>query len=278
VGVSWNKAFAKLGSDYKKPNATTVIDQNNWRDIVFPLPVGDLLMVGHKTEQALVKYGITTIGRLAACEREWLVSMFGKFGDVLYNNSNGLDDSRVAIAGHHTPLKSISNGQTFRHDLVSTKDITAAIYYIADVVATRLRKNKFKCTTVGLFIKDPSFETISRQHVVQATQSSNDLAHHCLRILSENWTAGKPIRALTIFAGNFVHESDIVAEQLSIDDIDFKKLDIKQSKLVDHTLDKIRKKHGNSSIITAINMSSDIGTRPPSQGSSFGVSKDKVDE
>ena len=64
VGVSFNKVFAKLGSDYKKPDATTVISRENWKELVWPLQVGDLLYVGGAARKLLKQYGITTIGQL----------------------------------------------------------------------------------------------------------------------------------------------------------------------------------------------------------------------
>ncbi len=91
VGVSFNKVFAKLGSDYKKPDATTVISRENWRDLVWPLPVGDLLYVGGAARKLLGQYGVNTIGQLAACNREMLETLMGKLGGQLYEYANGLD-------------------------------------------------------------------------------------------------------------------------------------------------------------------------------------------
>ena len=75
VGVSFNKVFAKLGSDYKKPDATTVISRENWRDIVWPLPVGNLLFAGRASQGKLKQYGVETVGQLAACQPEMLESL-----------------------------------------------------------------------------------------------------------------------------------------------------------------------------------------------------------
>ena len=105
VGVSFNKVFAKLGSDYKKPDATTVIARGNWRDIVFPLPVGDLLFVGRSAQELLGRYGVRTIGELSKCSEEMLETLMGKMGSQLYRYANGLDDSPVrGAASRSNPL------------------------------------------------------------------------------------------------------------------------------------------------------------------------------
>lgn len=117
VGVSFNKVFAKLGSDYKKPDATTVIARDNWRDIVFPLPVGDLLFVGRSAQELLGRYGVRTIGELSKCSEEMLETLMGKMGSQLYRYANGLDDSPVRGAADRGPIKSVGNSTTFRRDL-----------------------------------------------------------------------------------------------------------------------------------------------------------------
>ena len=113
IGVSFNKVFAKLGSDYKKPDAITAISKENFRQIVFPLPVSDLLFVGKKTTEELEKIGIRTIGDLASTSKDMLRYKLGKMGDMLYDYANGLDSSPVG-SGINREAKSISNGFTFR--------------------------------------------------------------------------------------------------------------------------------------------------------------------
>ena len=119
VGVSFNKVFAKLGSDYKKPDATTVISRDTWRDLVWPLPVGDLLYVGGAARKLLRQYGITTIGQLAACRREMLETLMGKLGGQLYEYANGLDTDPVRSRYEAEPVKSVGNGTTFPQNLTT---------------------------------------------------------------------------------------------------------------------------------------------------------------
>jgi DNA polymerase-4 len=166
IGVSWNKIFAKLGSDYKKPNAVTEISRENWKEIVFPLPAGDLFFVGKKTAEALAKFGVKTIGELANFDRDLLVQRFGKSGEQLYINANGLDTSPVAAAGANELIKSVGNGYTFKRDLVSENDVRTAVAYLSDRVATRLRKHGFKCRVVQVAIKDTNLQSITRQMTI----------------------------------------------------------------------------------------------------------------
>jgi nucleotidyltransferase/DNA polymerase involved in DNA repair/arsenate reductase-like glutaredoxin family protein len=163
VGVSWNKIFAKLGSDMKKPDAVTAIPRGNWKELVFPLPVSDLFLVGKKTADELAKIGVSTIGGLASCDRDFLIRRFGKMGEQLHRNANGLDDSPVAAIGEGDALKSVGNGFTFKRDLVSDGDIQVAVTYLSDSVATRLRKHNFKCRVVQVAIKDTNLKSITRQ-------------------------------------------------------------------------------------------------------------------
>ena len=161
IGVSFNKVFAKLGSDYKKPDAITVISRDNFKQIVFPLPASDLLFVGRRTAVELSKIGVRTIGELAATSRDMLRHKFGKMGDMLYDYANGLDDSPVGVSDEH--VKSISNGFTFKHDLVSREDCRIGIEFLCDEIGAKLRSQSLKCNTVALTVKDTFLKSIQRQ-------------------------------------------------------------------------------------------------------------------
>ena len=122
VGVSWNKVFAKLGSDYKKPDAITVISKSNWKDIVFPLPATDLLYVGSRTGKKLANYCVHTIGDLATANPNFLKEKLGKIGPMLWGFANGLDTGAVAkYEGREAqaPIKSIGNSWTTPRDLLT---------------------------------------------------------------------------------------------------------------------------------------------------------------
>ena len=163
VGVSFNKMFAKLGSDYKKPDATTCITRENFRQMVWPLPVGDLLYVGRAAAETMKKFGVRTIGDLARFDRESLFHLLGRHGAQLHDYANGLDRAPVAPAGQYTPPKSVGSGNTFARNLTGREEFQAGVGMLAGQVAARLRRHRMKCTGVALQIRDPDFRDLSRQ-------------------------------------------------------------------------------------------------------------------
>ncbi len=248
IGVSFNKVFAKLGSDYKKPDAITVIDRSNYREIAYPLPVGDLLFVGGKTAATLYSMGIKTIGALAETDETLLKMRFGKMGTLLYRYSNGLDDSPVN--SEREDAKSVGNGFTFRHDLVGFDECRAGIDFLVEEVGARLRKNGQLCSTVQLTIKDEFLRSYQRQKPQNPpTDISREIAKTAYEILSESWSENRPVRMLTVTATNLISK-DMSAEQIDIfSDADTPKNQKGEKR--EEALDKIRKKFGFSSIISA---------------------------
>lgn len=256
VGVSFNKVFAKLGSDYKKPDAVTVISEENFREIVFPLPVSDLLYVGKRTAGSLLSIGIRTIGELARTSREMLTMRFGKMGEMLHRYANGLDDSPVEVS--REDAKSISNGFTFKHDLVSREEYRIGIEYLTEEIGRRLREHGQLCATVALTIKDEYLCTIQRQRPQNPpTDIAKEIAATAYSILMDEWNEGKPIRMITVAATNLVRR-DMSATQISFFD-DGSEKQREKSKKVENAVDKIRQKYGNDSILNGAILNSDIG-------------------
>ena len=201
VGVSFNKIFAKLGSDYKKPNATTVISQENWRSIVFPLPVSALLFIGRAAAKTLHQYGIDTIGQLAACDVQMLQDLFGKNGRQLHEYANGLEHAPVRPFGSREPIKSVGNGTTFSKNLTTWEEVYANLSILSDMVAVRLRKYNLYCTGVQVTIRDAQFHTITRQkQLSRSTHLSRELADACMELTRQSWHMPNPIRMLTVTA------------------------------------------------------------------------------
>jgi DNA polymerase-4 len=261
IGISWNKIFAKLGSDYKKPNAVTLISRENWKEIVFPLPAGDLFFVGRKTAAALEKIAVRTIGDLAACDRAMLVQRFGKMGEQLYINANGLDTSPVAAVGEARPIKSVGNGYTFKRDLVSESDIRTAVAYLSDSVATRLRKHGFKCRVVQVAIKDTNLQSITRQMTLSApSHLATEIGAAALELIAKHWEVGKRIRTLTITGENLVPADGAEVEQLSLFDASTA-LRSERAEHLEQTLDKIRGRYGSKAVIKGDILGNDLGIR-----------------
>ena len=257
VGVSFNKVFAKLGSDYKKPDAITVIDRSNFRSIVYPLPVGTLLFVGRKTEEHLMRMGIKTIGELAQSNRELLVARLGKHGEQLHRYALGEDDSPVCSESIEDS-KSISNGLTFRRDLITADEYRIGIEFLSEEIGTKLREKGLKASTVQITIKDEYLRTIQRQHTqYPPSDIGHEIAKNAFDILISEWRVGKPIRMLTVSATNLVRAQDASLQLSFLENSDESKRD--KSRKTEKTVDKIRQKHGDLAIIKGAALDTDIG-------------------
>jgi len=253
VGVSFNKVFAKLGSDYKKPDATTVISRDNYKEIVYPLPVGDLLFVGRRTRDALSKLHIETIGDLAESNETKLIKLLGKQGETIYRYARGEDDSPVDPHANDE-VKSIGNGMTFRRDLIGEKDILCGISHLSESIAVRMRKKGVKCTVVQVTIKDPDLHSIQRQEKLDSpTNLAKDITEKAMEIIRRSWNMKNPIRMLTVTGGGIVDEN--ASEQISFFD---EAKNPKQENL-EKTLDKIREKYGKDAVQNANIIKNDIG-------------------
>jgi DNA polymerase-4 len=247
VGVSFNKIFAKLGSDYKKPDATTVISPENWKDIVFPLPVSSLLFVGRNSSEALRRCGIDTIGQLAACSPEQLTGMFGKLGLQLYQYANGLDDSPVRRGGYGEGVKSVGNGTTFSRDLCTRDDIKTGIAMLSDMVAMRLRRHGLYATGIQVTIRDPSFKTITRQmQLTRGTHLSQEIMNASMEIIDRCWKIPAPIRMLTVTALRPVPADELAVQLDLLSPSDDRSREKAES--IEKAMDGIRGKYGSGAI------------------------------
>ena len=257
VGVSFNKVFAKLGSDLKKPNATTVITRENFRSKVWPLPVTDLLFVGRASSKVLGQYGVRTIGDLAAFGREPLTELLGKMGGQLYDYAAGLEHSPVVPARELPSPKSIGNSITFRRNLVGPEDIRTGVALLSDNVAARLRKHAMRCTTVQVTIRDPDFRNICRQKRLDIPVcTSTELSRAAMELIRESWNMSAPIRLLAITGQNLVPE-DQTAEQMDLFLAQTAPRREKREQL-ERAVDGIRGKFGKGAIVPAATVGEDI--------------------
>ena len=244
VGVSWNKVFAKLGSDYKKPDAVTSINRENYRDIVWPLPVEDLLYVGRATSARLRGVGIGTIGALAQADPELLHRKLGKMGYTLHAFANGLDSSPVRREDLYAPVKSVGNSTTTHRDLVCDEDVRITLLALTESVATRLRDGGFKCRLVSVAVRKTDLSWDSHQMKLDhATDVTKEIFTAGMVLFHElhRWPA--PIRSLGITAGAL--ERADFPEQLDL----FGAAETRQKQAaLDRTIDGIRKKYGFSGI------------------------------
>lgn len=268
VGVSFNKVFAKLGSDYKKPDATTLITRENFHQIVWPLPAGDLLYVGASAQKRLAGMGISTIGELAAARPEALAEALGKLGLELSRYARGEDEAPVRRWGEKEPVKSVGNGTTFRRNIRGPAEIRSALNVLADEVAGRLRRYGVWAGAVQVTIRDPDLKTITRQkQLPMSTHLARDLANACWQLMEKNWDMARPVRMLTVTALAITEEPFAVQQSL-FDDAP--KADPRREKL-EQSLDAIRKKYGRGAIGAGSILHNDMGLgelaiRPQSEG------------
>ncbi|MEG1605505.1 MAG: DNA polymerase IV [Clostridia bacterium] len=247
VGVSFNKIFAKLGSDMKKPDAVTQITRENFRERVWSLPVAALLFVGGATEATLKRQMILTIGDLARSDPERIAGVLGKSGLALWHYANGLDDDPVRTRAQREPLKSVGNGMTFRRDLIGERDIRAGVLALTDEVAFRMRKYDMKCRTVQVHIKSPALKTISRQITLsQPTLLQKELFTSAMALIKANWPMNAPIRALTITATGLIPARDAYEQMTLFDDAPAEAR--KRRQKLEDAVYRIRLKHGPASI------------------------------
>ncbi len=247
AGVSDNKTWAKMGSDYKKPDATTLITRENVGRILYPLPVGDLLFVGKSTAEMLQKLGIATIGQLAAMDPATLSTHLGKQGDSLWRMAHGLDDSPVRRWGEHDPAKSIGRGETFPRDLVGREECQAGLLPLCDQVGYQLRRQGLKARTVTLQIKDPRLKVISRQKTLDVpTSLSRTIYQTACAILAECWQSDAPVRLMTVTASGLMPEGDAVPTQLSF--LEEPKEDDPRHVKLEAAIDRVRDKWGKNAV------------------------------
>lgn len=243
VGVSYNKIYAKLGSDMKKPDATTVITSERFREIVWPLPVSDLLYVGRATHQKLKRYCIKTIGDLAAADQRFLQRLLGQNGMMLWRFANGLDTSPVSNIGAKSLIHSIGNSTTAPRDLVTDEDIKITLYVLCESVSARMREYNFVCDTVQLGVRDSELQSYERQgKLPYPNRTTKALFEKAFELYKRNHLSGKPVRSLSVRACRLsVREN----EQLSLlPDV----AAIQKQEVLESAVDTLRSRFGHFSI------------------------------
>lgn len=238
AGVSFNKIFAKLASDMKKPDATTIISKEKFKDIIFPLPVSDMLMIGRRTTQHLSKMNIHTIGDLARTDREIMRTHFGINGVMFVDWANGLDLTPVKLCDKQGQVKQISNSITTYRDLRTKEDKMCVLRALCELISTRLVHLNALTSGIYLGLKFDDFEFYGKQLAIPPTCASRSLFDGAKLILDK--APNQPVRLIS-FGTTKLTTSDTV--QLSMFGNDFAK-DIELSK----SIDKIKQKYGYSAI------------------------------
>ncbi len=242
VGVSYNKIFAKLGSDLRKPDATTVIASDRFREMIWPLPASDLLYVGRSTNAKLHRYGVNTIGELAQSPLPFLEKLLGKNGRTLWLFANGLDKSPVAKAGERPPVKSIGNSTTTPRDLVTEEDVKITMMALCESVSARLREYGLVCRTVQIGIRDNQLHSYERQGKLSfPNRTASNLFRKAFALYDANRPAN-PIRSLGVRACQLEPQG---MEQLSL----FAEVaKIQRQEALEATVDTLRNRFGHFSV------------------------------
>lgn len=245
IGVSFNKVFAKLGSDMKKPDAITYIPYENYKAKVWPLPIQEMIGIGRATTRKLNKMNIFTLGELAAADPGPIRKVLGINGYRLWLYSNGLDDNPVADRDDKIPVKTVGNSSTTRADLVNEKEVYHAFQVLALKVCRRLIEYGYQAYGVAISVRDNLLETREFQHVFSYPTFSSIILTERAMGLFKQYEFKNHIRSIGIRAINLV---DIDKTQLDI----FALEDglIKKSNL-DMAIYDIRKKYGKTSITFA---------------------------
>lgn len=242
VGVSFNKIYAKLGSDLKKPDGTSVISVLNYKNVIFGLPVNELLMVGGATNAKLCAMGYSTIGKLAAADDSKVTDALGKFGQTLLTYARGEDDSEVRELGDDRELKSIGNSTTCPKDLTEYNDVKRTLFVLSESVAARLRESELGLAdTVHLWVRDSKLNSYQVQKKVRHTCLCGEIAEHAFGLFCEKFRQPFAVRALGVTVSGF----DKGLSQLTFDETAG---DYNKRERAERCVDEIRKKHGYAAV------------------------------
>ncbi len=248
VGVSFNKIFAKLGSDMKKPDAVTVISEADFREKVWPLAASELIYVGRATEAKLARYGVHTIGELAATPPEFLRAWFGVNGTALWRFANGYDRSRVMHRDFVSPVKSVGHGITCSADLENEKEVFRVMLELSQDVGHRLRVHGLAARGVQIWIRGNDLSGMQFQCKLPVrTQLPNEIAAAGFRLFRERYRWAQKVRAVCIRAIDLVPKSG--EEQLSLF-IDQEKRDRRER--LEDTVEELRGRFGKGAVTYAV--------------------------
>lgn len=253
VGVSWNKIFAKFGSDYKKPDAVTVITRENYRKVVWQAPVRDLLYVGPATERKLHSSGIDTIGQLACASDELLRNRLGKMGFVLRGFARGQDATEVKpydrdAADVMREIKSYGNGLTAPRDICDPQSAKAYAWMLAESVAQRMREGRARARTVSVGARAADdLCTRSRQcKLPVATDVTLEVARAAWGLLREL----EPLDASHPLRGIHVRASDLEPADADLQASLFDPLPRRtEMRELDASVDDLRRRYGNKCVV-----------------------------
>lgn len=261
VGISFNKVFAKLGSDYKKPDATTVFSDTDWKDKIWPLPVSDLLFVGNHTAGKLDKINIKTIGDLANADGGFIARYLGKPGVVLWEYANGIDDAPVAESGYKRIPKSVGNSTTTAEDMTSERQIERTLHMLSESVAERLRKHSLKGSVVQITVRDSDLDIYEKQRILyKATDDAVTIFAAAKELFIESYDWKKGVRSIGVRCTKLVKADS--CEQMSLFAEENK---TERDSRLNKAIDDINRRYGSRAIKSAAEAESAVRTDMPAE-------------
>jgi DNA polymerase-4 len=247
IGVSYNKIFAKLGSDMKKPDAITAISADDFKEKIWPLPASDLLYVGRATTKKFAGYGIHTIGDIANQSQDFLKRLLGVNGLALWSYANGLDTSRVMPGDYESPVKSIGHGITCNADLDNNEEVWKVMLELSQDIGHRLRLHSLAARGVQITIRDNDLFFKQYQAPLETqTQSPMEIARKARKLFEANYHWHNKVRAVTVRAINLV--PDDTPYQLSLFDDAGKRERLEK---LDAAIEDIRSRYGKRAVFSA---------------------------
>lgn len=256
VGVSFNKVFAKLASELKKPDAVTVISEENYRDVVFPLPVSNLLFVGAATERALRGIGVKTIGDLAAADEELVARILGKRGRQLCVYARGEDEEPVKWQKKKEDLKSIGNSMTLPADVHDREEVKRWFYALSESVTARQRAADVgRANTVHIVVRNERLQDFTWQTKVSPTALCGDVAKTAFALFCQHYPLGGKVRMLGVSVSGF----DYHIQQLSLmDTIEGENgVSYEKKERAENAVAKIREKYGYAKLQRGVALEDD---------------------
>ena len=246
IGVSFNKVFAKLASELKKPDAVTEITRENYKAVVWPLPVTELLFVGRSTAESMRKIGVKTIGDLAQADEALLSQFLGKRGRQLRVYARGEDAEPVKTQQEKEDVKSIGNSMTLPKDIHNREEIKRWFYVLSESVAARLRAADVgKANTVHIVVRNENLQDATCQTKVSPTMLCGDIAKAAFDLFCKHFPIATQVRMLGVTVSGF----DYHIEQLTLDSLlaeggdDYDKRERAES-----TVAKLREKYGYATL------------------------------
>ena len=244
VGVSFNKVFAKLGSDMKKPDAVTVINRKNYKEKVWNLPISDLLFVGKQTTEKLKGIGVRTIGEITYCDDLTLKKLLGKNGLELKAYALGIDNSPVITPTDNDKPKSVGKSVTTGRDFADNEQVWKALLSFAETLCETLKDKQLYAGGVQVHIRTASLKVkeFSRTYPV-ATNCAITLAKRGFELFCANYTFGEPLRSVGLRAINL--KENVTAEQINLFE---NNENILKTEQVDNSVYRVRQKFGKESV------------------------------